>query len=77
MPTVKELEGIADLGRDPATESAIDPIYFPNTSSSDVWSGSPYAGILNYAWYVNFGNGNASGFYSGVSYHVRLVRDGQ
>ena len=74
MPTIKELEGIADLGR---SNPAIDPTYFPNTPSSDVWSGSPYAGNSSYAWGVYFGYGYASDGYRGGSVRVRLVRAGQ
>ena len=56
MPTVKELEGIADLGR---VNPAIDPTYFPNTPRSDVWSGSPFANDSSYAWGVGFVIGGA------------------
>jgi len=74
MPTVKELEGIADFGR---YIPAIDPTYFPNTPSSGVWSGSPYAGYASYAWYVYFYGGNADGYDRSSTYAVRLVRGGQ
>jgi hypothetical protein len=77
MPTVKELEGIADLGR---TSPAIAPTFFPNTPSSYFWSGSPYAGVMFNAWYVNFSNGYANSAGSGYSSHpshVRLVRGGE
>ena len=75
MPTVKELEGIADMGR--SSSPAIDPVFFPNTPSSVVWSGSPLAGVTNSAWNVNFGNGGANygNRYDGSP--VRLVRGGQ
>ncbi len=75
MPTVKELEGIADRGR---VAPAIDPVFFPNTPSSVVWSGSPNASYSNDAWLVHFGYGFANnGSYRGNGYHVRLVRAGQ
>jgi len=76
MPTVKELEGVTDLGR---SSPAIDPTYFPNTPSSYVWSGSPSAGNSSYAWYVVFSVGYASNRYGGRSGagQVRLVRGGQ
>lgn len=86
MPRVKELEGIADFGR---FNPAIDPTYFPNTSSSIYWSGSPYAADSSYAWYVDFGYGGAGYGYRNDGYHgyycsycgygfgVRLVRGGQ
>lgn len=68
MPKVKELEGIADLGRN---KPAIDPTYFPNTSSWYFWSGSPGA------WGVDFGYGGAYRFDRSYYYGVRLVRGGQ
>lgn len=74
MPTVKELEGIVDFGR---VNPAIDPDYFPNTPSSVVWSGSPYADSSNLAWYVVFSSGFAGNGYRSSKYHVRLVRGGQ
>jgi hypothetical protein len=74
MPTVKELEGIADRNR---TNPAIDPDYFPNTPSSYFWSGSPNAGNSGYAWVVYFSNGRASYYGRSSNLHVRLVRGGQ
>jgi hypothetical protein len=74
MPTVKELEGIADLGR---FNPSIDPTYFPNTLSSVVWSGSPDAYYSSYAWLVNFYYGYANGNYRSYANQVRLVRGGQ
>ncbi len=78
MPTVKELEGIADLGR---SNPAIDPDFFPNTStvwpSSVVWSGSPLAGLPNLAWGVYFNDGGADGSLRSNGFSVRLVRGGQ
>ena len=81
MPTARELEGIADMGR---TSPAIEPTYFPNTPSSSFWSASPYAGNSISAWTVNFyrGNAYADGPYGHPGYrnyglYVRLVRGGQ
>lgn len=74
MPRVKELEGIADFGR---VNPAIDPTYFPNTPSSNFWSGSPYAHVWSLAWLVYFNDGYAN---FGLRYFgngVRLVRGGQ
>ena len=60
MPTVKELEGIADLGR---TLPAIDPAYFPYThAQAFVWSGSPNAGSAQVAWSVDFNVGVANNY---------------
>ena len=74
MPTVKELEGIADLGR---FNPAIDPTYFPNTPSSFVWSGSPHAGNSGNAWVVYFYYGFAYYVLRSNALSVRLVRGGQ
>ena len=74
MPKVKELEGIADLGR---TNPAIDPTYFPNTPSSYFWSGS-LANNWSTTWYVSFYYGGAYYYgYQSYGYGVRLVRGGQ
>lgn len=74
MPTVKELKGIADLGR---VNPAIDPTYFPKTPSSLLWSGSPLAVNSSYAWFVYFGSGYAAYNYRSFAHQVRLVRGGQ
>jgi hypothetical protein len=74
MPTVDELQGIVHLGR---TNPSIDPTYFPNTLSSDFWSGSPDANYSYNAWYVNFHNGYVYGYYRSIGSSVRLVRGGQ
>jgi hypothetical protein len=74
MPSVKELESIADLGR---YNPAIDPTYFPNTPASDFWSASSDASYWYYAWDVHFGNGAAFGYVKNYAGQVRLVRAGQ
>jgi len=74
MPKVKELESLVDFGR---TNPSIDPPYFPNTSSSDFWSGSPHASYSYYAWLVFFDDGNDYGGNRSLGYDVRLVRGGQ
>ncbi len=72
MPTVKELQGIVDYGR---VNPAIDTSYFPNTSSSYFWSGSPFANYSSYAWYVHFFSGYADYDDRGYGLQVRLVRN--
>jgi hypothetical protein len=77
MPTVKELEGIAHLGR---FNPAIDPTYFPNTPSSPFWSASPCASNSLYALTVGFSSGDANFTGRNVSNGgatVRLVRGGR
>ena len=73
MPSVKELEGIVDYGR---TTVPVDSVFFPNTPSVFMWSGTPSPYASSHAWYVNFGRGDA--YFTGRSgaYPVRLVRGG-
>jgi len=73
MPHVKELEGIANLGR--ATASIpIDPIFFPNTPSALFWTGSPAGNIVS-VWEVN-AHGLAGLAIPSNDFRVRLVRAG-
>ncbi|MBV5307786.1 DUF1566 domain-containing protein, partial [Chromatium okenii] len=75
MPNEKELMGIVNRGR---TNPAIDITYFPNTVDYwFCWSGSPYAGDANSAWYVAFDGGYANYYNRDYDHHVRLVRGGQ
>ena len=74
MPSVKELEGIADVGH---SIPAIDPTYFPNTLGSYFWSASANTDNLRYARYVCFYSGNANSSYKYLPLQVRLVRAGQ
>ena len=74
MPSVKELEGVADLGR---FDPAIDPMYFPNTPSSFVWTNAPYALRSSDSWFVYSQNGYASSYARSSLSSVRLVRSGQ
>ncbi len=70
MPTIKELEGIADLGR---ANPAIDPIYFPNTPTSLVWAATVPPNFL--AWSVQFSDGQSnSSFSRDTANSVRVVR---
>lgn len=79
MPTVKELEGLADFG---IIQPAIDPDYFPNTRSSPgsaFWSAtasSSGADASFYAWMVDAYDGSAKPNYRPRASSVRLVRGG-
>ncbi len=55
----------------------IDQEAFPNTEASFFWSGSPFAGFSNFAWYVLFFNGYDYWGNRSNGYAVRLVRAGQ
>jgi prepilin-type N-terminal cleavage/methylation domain-containing protein len=50
---------------------------FPDAPASWVWSSSPVAGYTDYAWNVNFHDGNGYDDHRNANYHVRLVRGGQ
>lgn len=74
MPTDDELQGIVHYGR---TDPSIEPVYFPNTPSSNFWSGSPGTRSSN-AWDVDFVYGFVGYYYGrGYDFSVRLVRGGQ
>jgi len=74
MPTVNDLESLVHYGR---SNPAIDTGYFPNTVSSYVWSGSPYAAYSARAWFVNFNYGYSSASFRVSDFAVRLLRGGQ
>ena len=74
LPNIRELQTIVDRS---VSNPAIDAGAFPATPSSHFWSGSPYAGDSNNAWYVNFDRGNAGYGSRGNHNGVRLVRGGQ
>ncbi|MGX9727484.1 MAG: Lcl C-terminal domain-containing protein [Candidatus Electronema sp. VV] len=76
LPNIKELRSIVE---EQCYSPAINQNRFPNTPSSDVWSGSPYAYALNSvaSWYVNFNYGRSRTYSRTIHYAVRLVRGGQ
>jgi hypothetical protein len=71
LPTRKELLSIVDNGR---FDPALDPGFFPDTSSGNYWSSSPYADQANSAWQVYFQYGEAYPVDKKQENHVRLVR---
>jgi len=69
LPSIEELRGVVDCTvLNLATE-------LPNMMMSLFWSGSPGAGGSDYAWGVNFGNGDAYYYSRNFGSRVRLVRD--
>jgi hypothetical protein len=83
MPSVTELQSIADLSR---SKPAIDTAYFPNTAfstndedwwESAYWSSTPVAEYASLAWDVTFYNGDGDWGGRGGDAAVRLVRSGQ
>ncbi len=57
--------------------AAINSSVFPNTRSSNFWSGSPSANNSDSAWVMHFYFGNPSIKYHSLDNYVRLVRGGQ
>lgn len=74
MPTIKELRSIVDHGR---FGPAIDPGFFPNTTSSVVWSGSLYSNTTNYAYSAYTSSGRTSIDLREQSNGVCLARGGR
>lgn len=83
LPNVKELLSIVDSS---CTQPVINEVFFPNllwffdgmVETSTYWSSSAYVKDGNYAWTVEFSNGDVSPERKDYSYnhtHVRLVRD--
>jgi len=74
LPNINELRSIVErCRRNPAVNQQV----FPGTPSSAFWSASPYAGISDSAWGVNFSNGRDHWDRKSGSDRVRLVRGGQ
>ncbi len=55
----------------------VNRMVFPDSPSSVVWSGSPYAHTSDHAWGVHFRYGVAYGYNRSDNGRVRLVRGGQ
>jgi hypothetical protein len=74
MPTMEELQSIADMGRSPA----IDSTYFPRLGNPSgrykYWSSSAFAEGSDYAWFVLFDSGHDNFDYKFNGIAVRLVR---
>ena len=75
LPTVKELSSLVDSSIPPGP--TINTDYFPNTVSSNYWSSTTYAPNSNYAWDVDFNDGEVWGRGKSGDDHVRAVRGGQ
>jgi hypothetical protein len=74
LPNIKALASIVEQA---CFYPAIDLAVFPGTPSDWFRSSSPYAFSADYAWFVDFGNGNDDYNYRSNGGHVRLVRGGQ
>jgi uncharacterized repeat protein (TIGR01451 family) len=74
VPTISELHSIIDLKK---TNPSINKSLFLNPPAVWFWSASVNAYSPNYAWFVNFNNGDDYYNGKGSNYAVRLVRGGQ
>lgn len=77
LPTIEELQSIVDYSR---TGPAIDTAWFPNTTSSWMWSSSPDANSAYYgylAWGLHVYDGDVLDFNRNNDEQVRLVRGEQ
>ncbi|XOF32559.1 MAG: DUF1566 domain-containing protein [Candidatus Electrothrix sp. YB6] len=74
LPEIKELRSLIE-GQ--CFGPAINLNRFPNTPSSNVWSGSSSAHLSGYAWSVGFAYGHFDIFTRTSRFAVRLVRGGQ
>lgn len=73
LPNIKELQTLVE---EACYDPAINLQVFPYMPAYAVWSGSPDAGYLYFAWFVYFYYGNGGNYDKYGSYHVRLVRGG-
>ncbi|ETR71354.1 MAG: hypothetical protein OMM_02547 [Candidatus Magnetoglobus multicellularis str. Araruama] len=78
MPTIKELDSIADYGK---YNPAIDSRFFPSTKFEDeslYWSSTSWAGYIAVnAWAYSFRYGGLDIENKDLSHYVRAVRGGQ
>jgi hypothetical protein len=73
VPNRNELETIFEGS---CKSPTINEQVFPATPPVFFWSSSPYAGLANGAWSLDFGYGSVNASVKGGSLHVRLVRGG-
>lgn len=72
LPNKNELESIVEIR---CSAPAINETVFPATPSAFYWSSSPYAGVSDGAWSVDFTYGTVLASTKTGKIHVRLVRD--
>lgn len=74
LPSINELESLIE---NCASYPTINIDVFPNTPATMFWSGSPYVGGSDLAWYLGFYYGHSNYSYRHFELSVRLVRGGQ
>jgi hypothetical protein len=74
LPNKNELETILE---ESCNSPAINPRVFPATPPVYFWTSSPYSGLANGAWSIDFGFGSVNARVKSGSLIVRLVRGGR
>lgn len=74
LPNKNELASIVE---ERCAAPAINDKIFPRTPGVFFWSSSPYAGLADGAWSVDFGYGSINASVKSGDLHVRLVRGGR
>lgn len=74
LPNKNELETIVE---ESCHSPAINERVFPATPSAYFWTSSPYAGLANGAWSIDFGYGSVNASVKSGNLNVRLVRGGR
>jgi alpha-tubulin suppressor-like RCC1 family protein/fibronectin type 3 domain-containing protein len=74
IPTVNELGTLVEYQK---YRPAINTAIFPNSPSSNFWSGSPFKDYSGYVWVIQFLEGQTTARSGAVPNFVRLVRGGQ
>jgi len=72
LPNKNELESIVE-GR--CFSPAINIYVFPETPSQYFWSSSPYVGLADGAWSIDFGYGTINATVKSGRLQIRLVRE--
>ena len=74
LPSRNELETILE---ESCHSPAINEKVFPATPPAYYWTSSPYTGLANGAWSVDFGYGSVNASVKTGNLNVRLVRGGR
>jgi len=72
-----DIKALTSLVEECRSSPAINNTVFPNTPSSDFWSGSPHAYASSGAWFVDFDDGVVYDGLRSNTFRARLVRGGQ
>jgi len=77
MPTVTELQGLLNYNNVSNTNAnTLDITFFLHPTESHFWSASPFNNATDFAWAVDFANGDVIELGRSTETSVRLVRGG-